>query len=278
MSSPTVLFCQRKTMFVVQGDSVSTKEQVLSHGTLIAWERRDREIVFDMNEPRLKLVWANGTWLSTQKKTTGNSAAETGRPASLFVRGWAWLRLNGSAISALVLLVGVPWYLGRSYVQLEKVNKGLNGDAGLIKSVDRLRNDIVWMKGFVSGTYGEKAVAEGYKKDEVKILPMSFLESQLTGKLLFQAAETVSGQLQYKLEVTVLRATREEIVMSVSRELGRADFKNNTVKVPLTTGATFELTKEAYVQGLPRIFFSVLEIPTQDTAIVAIGPKGPRRS
>jgi hypothetical protein len=231
-----------------------------------------------MHEPRLKLVWANGTWLASQKKTKGNSAAETGKPASLFVRGWAWLRLNGSAISALVLFLAVPWYLGRFYVQLEKVNKGLNGDAGLIKSVDRLRNDVVWMKGFVSGTYGEKAVAQGYRKDEVKILPMNFLESQSTGKLLFQAAETASGQLQYKLEISVLRATREEIVVSVNREFERTDFKNNTVKVPLTPGATFELTKGVYVQGMPRIFFSVLELPTQETAIVAIGPKESTRS
>ena len=33
-----VLFCQRKTRFVVQRGSVSIQEQGLSHGTLLAWE------------------------------------------------------------------------------------------------------------------------------------------------------------------------------------------------------------------------------------------------
>lgn len=265
-------------MFVTQRPSVSTQEQVLSCGTLLAWDGSAWEIIVDMNEPRLKLVWANGTWLSVQKKAKGNPVAETDKPASLFVRAWAWLRLNGSAISALVLLVGVPWYLGKASIQLEKFDRGLNGDTGLIKSVDRLRNDIVWMKAFVSGTYGEKAVAYGYKKDEVKISPISFLDAQSTGKLLFQAVETASGQLRYKLEITVLRATRGAIVLSVNREFGRTDFKKNTITVPLTPGATVELTKALNVQGMPRIFFSVLEFPTQDTAIIAIGPKEATRS
>lgn len=226
-----------------------------------------------MSQPRLKLVWVNGTWLSTRKKTKLNSSAETGKRANRLIRGWAWLRLNGSAISALVLLLGAPWYLGRFYVQLENADQVLYGDAGLIKRVNGLHNDVIWMKGFVTGTYGEKVVAQGYKKDEVKILPVRFSEPQSAGKLLFQTAEAASGRLQYNLEITLIRATREEIVLSVSREFERNDFKNDTVKVPVTLGAALELTEAVYTEGMPRIFLTVLALPTQDTAIVAIGSK-----
>jgi hypothetical protein len=234
--------------------------------------------VFDMSQTRLKLVWVNGTWLASPKKTKENSTAEGGKRANRLVRGWAWLRLNGSAVSALVLFLGVPWYLGRLYVQLESADQALYGDAGIIKRVNGLHNDLIWMKGFVTGTYGEIAVAQGYQKDAVKILPVRFSELQSAGQLLFQSAKSASASFQYNLEIAVIRATHEEIVLSVNREIERSDFKNDTVRVPITLGAALELTKEVYVEGMPRIFLSVLALPTQDTAIVAIGPKNSARS
>jgi hypothetical protein len=257
---------------------VSIQEQVLSDGILLAWEPPAKGAILDMSQPRLKLVWVNGTWLSNPKKNKLNSSAETGKRANWLIRGWAWLRLNGSAISALVLLLGAPWYLGRFYVQSENADQVLYGDAGLIKRVNGLHNDVIWMKGFVTGTYGEKVVAQGYKKDEVKILPVRFSEPQSAGKLLFQTAEAASGRLQYNLEISLIHATREEIVLSVSREFERNDFKNDTVKVPVTLGAALELTEAVYTEGMPRIFLTVLTLPTQDTAIVAIGSKKSARS
>ena len=230
-----------------------------------------------MSQPRLKLVWVNGAWLSTIKKTRVNSAAKTGKPVNGIVRGWAWLRLNGSAVSALILFLALPWYLGRLYVQLETTDQALYGDAGLIKVVNRLQNDLIWMKGFATGTYADIAVAQGYKKDEVKMLPLRFSESRSTGRLLFQTARTSEG-LQYDLEIALIRATREEIVLSVNREFGRSDFKNDTVRVPVSVGGAVELTEEVYVEGMPRIFLGVLALPTQDTAIIAIGPKKSARA
>lgn len=225
-----------------------------------------------MSQPRLKLVWVNGAWLSTLKKTKVNSTAETGKRANGIVKGWAWLRLNGSAVSALILFLAVPWYLGRLYVQLETADQALYGDAGLIKLVNGLQSDLIWMKGFVTGAYADIAVAQGYKKDEIKILPLRFSGSGSTGRLLLQTARTSAG-FQYDLEIALIRATREEIVLSVNREFGRSDFKNNTVKVPVAVGAAVDLTEEVYVDGMPRIFLGVLALPTHDTAIIAIGPK-----
>lgn len=157
---------------------MSIQEQVLSHGTLLAWEPPAKGAILDMSQPRLKLVWVNGTWLSTRKKTKLNSSAETGKRANRLIREWAWLRLNGSAISAFVLLLVAPWYLRRFYVQLENADQALYGDAGLIKRANGLHNDVIWVKEFVTGTYGEKVVAQGYKKNEVKILPVRFSEPQ----------------------------------------------------------------------------------------------------
>jgi hypothetical protein len=264
-------------MFVVQPGLVSRKNKYLVTAYCLR-EGRAHGVVLNMSEPRLKLVWVNGTWLSVRNKPQRNPSKDSAIRANRFVRGWTWLRLNGSAMSAIILFLGVPWYLGRSYVQLETVDQALYGDTGLIKRVNGLHNDVVWMKGFVSGAYGEKVVAQGYKKDEVKILPVRFSESQSIVKPLFQEAETASGRLRYNLEVALLGATSEEIVLSVSREFGGNDFKNNTVRVPLIVGTAVELTDGIYIQGMPRIFVTVLELPTQETAIVAIGPKELTRS
>jgi hypothetical protein len=252
------------------------KDLVTAH--CLRENRRQKGAILDMSQPRLKLVWVNGTWLSTQKKTKLNSSAETGKRAHWFIKAWTWLRLNGSAISAVVLLIGAPWYLGRLYVQLENADQALYGDAGLIKRVNGLQNDVIWVKEFVTGTYGEQVVAKGYKKDEVKILPVRFSEPQSAGKLLFQTAEATSARLQYNLEIALIRATREEIVLSVSREFGHNDFKNDTVKVPVTLGTVLELTEAVHIAGMPRIFLTVLSLPTQDTAILAIGSKESTRS
>lgn len=222
-------------------------------------------------------MWVNGAWLSTLKKTKVNSSAETAKRAGRLVRGWAWLRINGAAVSALILFIAVPWYLGRLYVQLETADQALYGDAGLVKLVNGLQNDLIWMKGFVTDAYREIALAHGYKKDEFKMLPLRFSKSRSTGRLLFQAAQTSAG-FQYDVEVALVSATREEIVLSVNRQFGRSDFKNNTVKVPVTVGAAVELTEQVYVEGMRRIFLDVLALPTQDTAIIAIGSKRSARA
>ena len=148
--------------------------------------------VFGMSQPRLKLVWVNGTWLSTPKKTKVNSSAESGKRANRLVRGWAWLRLNGSAVSALILFLGVPWYLGRLYVQLESADQALYGDAGVIKRVDGLHNDLIWMKGFVTGTYGEIAIAQGYQRRCSQNLARAFLRVAIGWSTLIPNSKSCS--------------------------------------------------------------------------------------
>lgn len=230
-------------------------------------------VSFDMSQSRLKLVWVNGTWLSSRNRIKRNVIAKTGKRANPLMRWWAWLRVNGSAISALVLLLGAPWYIGRFYVQLQNADQALYGDVGLIKRVNDLHNDVVWMKGFVTGEYTEKVANLGYKKDEVKILPVRSSESKPTAAPLFRTTQTASGGAQYNLEIALMSATGEQAVLSVNREFGRDDFKNNTLKVPLTVGTALDLTEGVYIQGMPRIFLTVLAIPTEETAIIAIGPK-----
>ena len=189
------------------------------------------------------------------------------------MRGWAWLRVNGSAISALVLLLGAPWYIGRFYVQLKNADQALYGDAGLIKRVNELHNDLVWMRGFVTGAYQDQVAALGYNSNEVKILTVRSSESKPTAAPLFQATQTAPKRPQYNLEIALIGATRDQMVLSVSREFGRDDFKNNILKVPLTVGTALDLTEGVYIQGIPRIFLNVLALPVQETAIIAIGPK-----
>jgi hypothetical protein len=63
------------------------------------------------------------------------------------------------------------------------------------------------------------------------------------------------------------------MVFSVSGKVGGAKLENVFIAVPVKPGETIELTKQFYIGGMPRIFVTVLEVPTEDTAVLAIGPK-----
>src|SRR5262249_28863262 len=164
--------------------------------------KRRQGVSLDMRQPRLKLVWVNGTWLSNRNTIKKNVIAARKRTNPL-MKGWAWLRVNGSAISALVLLLGAPWYIGRFYVQLKNADQALYGDAGLIKRVNELHNDLVWMKEFVTGAYRDQVAALGYNSNEVKILTVRSSESKPTAAPLFQTTQTAPKRPQYNLEIAL---------------------------------------------------------------------------
>ena len=49
--------------------------------------------------------------------------------------------------------------------------------------------------------------------------------------------------------------------------------KAGKILQPLKVGTSVELTQGFRVEGMPHIFMTVLEIPTKDTAIIAVGAK-----
>jgi ABC-type antimicrobial peptide transport system permease subunit len=52
-----------------------------------------------------------------------------------------------------------------------------------------------------------------------------------------------------------------------------ASVKAVKVTQPLKVGISVELTQGIRTEGMPHIFMTVLEMPSKDTAIIAVGTK-----
>lgn len=189
-------------------------------------------VIFDMSQRELKLVWVNEALLAAPTKNPKPKDKGINPPASRLTRAWNWAKTNGSAVSmciALLILggnvVGYVVYVSKAFIQLEIIEGHLNGPDGLIKRVDELRSDVSWMKGFVSGAYRQKAAAEGFKTDRVRIFPINVSTPQSTKNPVFQEAQTTK-KVPYSLQVNLLSANHQEMVFSISGKVGNTTLED----------------------------------------------------
>jgi hypothetical protein len=114
--------------------------------------------------------------------------------------------------------------------------------------------------------YRSKAAALGFKNPSIR--PIS-LASQQPQQLVLNYPVKGEGRLELK----ILQITKDAIVFEVTGTVPNSEFKAVKVAQPLKVGFSVELTQGIRVEGMPHIFVTVLEMPTKDTAIIAVGAK-----
>jgi hypothetical protein len=114
--------------------------------------------------------------------------------------------------------------------------------------------------------YRSKAAALGFKNASIR--PIS-LASQQQQQLVLNYPVKGEG----RLELRILQITNDAIVFEVTGTVPNSEFKAVRVAQPLKVGFSVELTHGIRVEGMPHIFVTVLEMPTKDTAIIAVGAK-----
>jgi hypothetical protein len=114
--------------------------------------------------------------------------------------------------------------------------------------------------------YRSKAAALGFKNPSIR--PIS-LAAQPLQPLVF--VYPVRGE--NRLELKILQITKEAIVIEVTGTTPGAEVKAVKVAQPLKVGVSVELTQGIRIEGMPHIFMTVLEMPSKDTAIIAVGAK-----
>jgi hypothetical protein len=114
--------------------------------------------------------------------------------------------------------------------------------------------------------YRSKAAALGFKNPSIR--PIS-LASQQPQQLVLNYPVKGEGRLELK----ILQITKDAIVFEVTGTVPNSEFKAVKVAQPLKVGVSVELTQGIRVEGMPHIFVTVLEMPTKDTAIIAVGAK-----
>jgi hypothetical protein len=114
--------------------------------------------------------------------------------------------------------------------------------------------------------YRSRAAALGFRNPSIR--PIS-LAAQPPQPLVF--IYPVRGESH--LELRILQVTKEAIVIEVTGTAPDAQVKAVKVAQPLKVGISVELTQGIRMEGMPHIFMTVLEMPTKDTAIIAVGSK-----
>jgi hypothetical protein len=117
-----------------------------------------------------------------------------------------------------------------------------------------------------SNLYRSKAAALGFKNPSIR--PVN-LAAQLPQPSVFN----YQVKKEHYLELRILQITKEAIVLEVTGTASNNETKAIKILQPLKVGTSVELTQGFRVEGMPHIFMTVLEIPTKDTAIIAVGAK-----
>jgi hypothetical protein len=114
--------------------------------------------------------------------------------------------------------------------------------------------------------YRSKATALGFRNPTIK--PISLVPEKHE-QLVFN----YQLKKETRIELKVLQVTRDAIVFEVTGTAASSEVKSVKVAQPLKIGFSVELTQGIVMEGMPHIFITVLEMPTKDIAIIAVGVK-----
>jgi hypothetical protein len=117
-----------------------------------------------------------------------------------------------------------------------------------------------------SNLYRSKAVALGFKNPSIRPVDLAAQQPQ---PFVFN----YQVKKENYLELRILQITKDAIVLEVTGTAPNNESKAVKILQPLKVGTSVELTQGFRVEGMPHIFMTVLEIPTKDTAIIAVGAK-----
>jgi hypothetical protein len=117
-----------------------------------------------------------------------------------------------------------------------------------------------------SNLYRSKAAALGFKNPSIRPVDLAGQQPQ---PFVFN----YQVKKENYLELRILQITKDAIVLEVTGTAPNNESKAVKILQPLKVGTSVELTQGFRVEGMPHIFMTVLEIPTKDTAIIAVGAK-----
>ncbi len=111
-----------------------------------------------------------------------------------------------------------------------------------------------------------KATALGFKNPAIRAISLASQQPQ-------QVVLNYQVKKENRIELKILQITSDAIVFEITGTAASNEIKSVKVAQPLKVGFSVELTQGITMDGMPHIFMTVLEMPTKDTAIIAVGAK-----
>jgi hypothetical protein len=152
-------------------------------------------------------------------------------------------------------------------VVTEDTNTALADARGLLAKLEERTSSLTErVVSLETNLYRSRAAALGFRNPTIR--PIS-LAAQPLQQLVFNYPVKGNNQLELK----ILQITNDAIVFEVTGTAPNSQVKAVKIAQPLKVGISVELTQGIGMEGMPHIFMTVLEMPTKDTAIIAIGAK-----
>jgi hypothetical protein len=77
----------------------------------------------------------------------------------------------------------------------------------------------------------------------------------------------------YHLEFKIEAVTKDSITFLVNGSIGGRLITDAKFTRPFQVGVPIELDRIIFIPGMPKILLTILDFPTKDTAVVAVGEK-----
>ncbi|WP_141654189.1 hypothetical protein [Candidatus Nitrospira nitrosa] len=156
---------------------------------------------------------------------------------------------------------------------VERIDERTKDWGERIKSVE---SKILVLEKLNSGEYRAQAKAAGFTND-AKIIPVNLTSNAPIHATSDAPKVTTSGtpNVQYALSFSDLRYDQnsKRLTFTVGGKVGELVLRGNHVSIILQPGKFQNLLRDFNADGLPSIFIQVLDVPTPNQAILAVGTK-----
>jgi hypothetical protein len=208
---------------------------------------------FDMNQPKLKLVWSAVNLLAQQgrkKKQRNNQEV---------VPSWCQLVPKIAAcIAVIIFILGGSFYFDERMARLEQNFSNLSkrlDDAEVFKS-----------------EYRKAAIEKGFKDPAIVPVKLVYQDTRIKHPPIADTKGRV-GNIDYDVTYELFKLSEGKMHIRVNGHIGNNKFEDNIVPVPLVFDRPVDMTF-VNAPSLPRFYVQVIARPTTNSAILAIGPKG----
>jgi hypothetical protein len=197
-----------------------------------------------------------------------------------FLQSWLWLKANAGVITVLLASGAILVEVGRLHGRFTTVEEAINGtsnkpglEAQIGKVRDELRQKVAslegemkYVRGLLDGTLKKTALSKGFKDPTIQAVKLNQQEIQ-------PVSYRAEGRTPYNITLRIQRITKDKIEYRLDGKIGGNTFENTLLVQSFKVGVPINLTRPIYVTGMPNIYFAVLDVPSENTAIVVLGPR-----
>jgi hypothetical protein len=211
------------------------------------------EPIFDMREPKLKLVRSAVNLLGQQgqrKKQRNNQ--------EVVVRWSQLIPGIAACIAVLGVILGGCFYFDERMTRLEQNFSNLSkrlDDAEVFKS-----------------EYRKAAIEKGFKDPAIVPVKLVYQDTPIKHPPIADTKGRIAN-IDYDVTYELFKLSEGKMHFRVNGHIGNNKFEDNIVPVPLVFDRPVDMTF-VNAPSLPRFYVQVIARPTTNSAILAIGPRG----